>query len=114
MNTDIRQFFTHQNFCNPDSSKISTVKILRHTWTPFNHHYSHRLYRAQNALYTKKYRLSMLPVSIGLPGSRSQGSYAPSLGALNIFIFMSYRVLSPHQLDTANAHTILTSHMMAK
>ena len=27
----IRQFFTHQNFPNPDSSKFSTVKILRHT-----------------------------------------------------------------------------------
>ena len=35
-------------------------------------------------------------VSIGLPGSRSQGSYFPSLGALNIFIFVSSRVLSPH------------------
>ena len=27
----IRQFFTHQNFPNPDSSKFSTVKILCHT-----------------------------------------------------------------------------------
>ena len=27
----IRQFFTRQNFPNPDSSKFSTVKILRHT-----------------------------------------------------------------------------------
>ena len=27
----IRQFFTCQNFPNPDSSKFSTVKILRHT-----------------------------------------------------------------------------------
>ena len=27
----IRQFFTHQNFPNPDSSIFSTVKILRHT-----------------------------------------------------------------------------------
>ena len=27
----IRQFFTRQNFHNPDSSKFSTVKILRHT-----------------------------------------------------------------------------------
>ena len=26
----IRQFFTRQNFPNPDSSKFSTVKILRH------------------------------------------------------------------------------------
>ena len=42
-------------------------------------------------LYTKKSR-PMLPVSIGLSGSPSQGSYAPSLGALNVFIF----VLSPH------------------
>ena len=28
---DISQFFTHQNFPNPDLSKFSTVKILRHT-----------------------------------------------------------------------------------
>ena len=27
----IRQFFTRQNFPNPDLSKFSTVKILRHT-----------------------------------------------------------------------------------
>ena len=27
----IRQFFTRQNFPNPDSSKFSTVKILRPT-----------------------------------------------------------------------------------
>ena len=27
----IRQFFTRQNFPNPDSSKFSTVKNLRHT-----------------------------------------------------------------------------------
>ena len=27
----IRQIFTRQNFPNPDSSKFSTVKILRHT-----------------------------------------------------------------------------------
>ena len=27
----IRQFFTCQNFPNPDSSKFSTVKNLRHT-----------------------------------------------------------------------------------
>ena len=27
----IRQFFTRQNFPNPDSSKFSTIKILRHT-----------------------------------------------------------------------------------
>ena len=27
----IRQFFTRQNFPNPDSSKFSTVKILCHT-----------------------------------------------------------------------------------
>ena len=27
----IRQFFTRQNFPNPDSSKFSTVKILHHT-----------------------------------------------------------------------------------
>ena len=26
----IRQFFTRQNFSNPDLSKFSTVKILRH------------------------------------------------------------------------------------
>ena len=27
----IRQFFTRQNFPDPDSSIFSTVKILRHT-----------------------------------------------------------------------------------
>ena len=27
----IRQFFTRQNFPNPDSSKFSTIKILLHT-----------------------------------------------------------------------------------
>ena len=27
----IHQFFTRQNFPNPDSSKFSTVKILHHT-----------------------------------------------------------------------------------
>ena len=27
----IRQFFTHQTFPNPDSSKFSTIKNLRHT-----------------------------------------------------------------------------------
>ena len=30
----IRQFFTRQNFPNPDSSKFSTVKILRRTVVP--------------------------------------------------------------------------------
>ena len=44
----------------------------------------------------KKSQIYMLPVSIELPGSHSQESYAPSLGALNIFIFVSSRVLSPH------------------
>ena len=29
----IRQFFTHQSFPNPDSSKFSAVKILHHTVT---------------------------------------------------------------------------------
>ena len=28
---DIRKFFTRQNFPNPDSSKFSTVKLLRYT-----------------------------------------------------------------------------------
>ena len=32
----IRQFFTRQNFPNPDSSKFSTVKILRHTVIKFH------------------------------------------------------------------------------
>ena len=27
----IRQYFTRQNFPNPDSSKFYTIKILRHT-----------------------------------------------------------------------------------
>ena len=31
----IRQFFTCQNFPNPDSSKFSTIKILRHTVIKF-------------------------------------------------------------------------------
>ena len=70
------------------------LTIGKSTWTPFNHRYSHRLY---SALY-KKSRLSMLPVSIALPSSRLQGSYAPSWKyfKLNIFIFVSSRVLSPH------------------
>ena len=33
----IRQFFTRQNFPSPDSSKFSTVKILRHTVYCFGH-----------------------------------------------------------------------------
>ena len=37
----IRQFFTRQNFPNPDSSKFSTVKILRHTVYPIWHDRRH-------------------------------------------------------------------------
>ena len=36
VNVFICQFFTHQTFPNPDSSKFSTVKNLRHT--VFNYH----------------------------------------------------------------------------
>ena len=37
----IRQFFTCQNFPNPDSSKFSTIKILHHTVCGFPHSYGH-------------------------------------------------------------------------
>ena len=37
----IRQFFTRQNFPNPDSSKFSTVKILRRTVIHCTHNYKH-------------------------------------------------------------------------
>ena len=43
-------------------------------------------------------------VSLGLPGSLSQGSFAPSMGALQTSLYSWY----PHTtLDTANACTIL-------
>ena len=53
------------------------------TWTPFNHRYS----------------LSV-PASLGLPGSLSQGSYAPSLGEFQIkhlYILVPSQVSSPHR-----------------
>ena len=63
----------------------------------------------------KKSQLSMLPVSIELPGSRSQGSLAPLLGAFQTTHLYS-RVIasvipSPH-LTLQNAHTILGPHAM--
>ena len=65
----------------------------------------------------KKSQLSMLPVSNGLPGYRSQGSLAPSLGAFQITHFyicvIVSVILSPH-LTLQNAHTILPPHMMIK
>ena len=44
----ICQFFTRQNFPNPDSSKFSTVKNLRHTVCASNAQFSKSTYTLHN------------------------------------------------------------------
>ena len=57
--------------------------------------------------------LQPIPVSIGLPGSLSQGNYAPSLGAFQIkHLYIGVNPITT--LDTANAHTILVPRVMIK
>ena len=59
-----------------------------------------------------------MSVSLGLPGSLSQGSYTLSLEAFQIK-HLYIRVISPKYyplttLDTANACTILVSYILIK
>ena len=78
----------------------------------YKEHKAPSIQRSHDYLY-----LAMLPVSIGLSGSCSQGSYFLSLDALQIkiFIFASSRVIYPlTTLETANVHIILVPHMMIK